>query len=157
MASVPPLKQTTPVMLFDGKCFFCNATVHFVMRFEHAPLLRFAALQSKAGKKLLLDAGRQDVVQGTDVDNLGSFVIIDEKGQVYTKFAASIQMFRFMGGIWRVFGAFSYWFIPSFLGNACYSLGWRYRYKVMGKSDTCIVPNKKLRERLIVGGEEFDE
>lgn len=142
-----------PVMLFDGHCFFCNGMCNFIIRFEFSPQLRFAPLQSKAGMLLLNNAGRQDIVNGQDY---GSFVIVDKDGKAHTHFGAVIQMFRFMGGVWSVFGRVCYWLVPNFLGNAIYSLGWRYRYNVMGKSETgCVVPTKALRARLVAGADEF--
>ena len=144
-------------MLFDGRCFFCNGMCNFIIRFEFSRQLRFAPLQSKAGKTLLAKSGRQDIVKGHDVGDYGSFVIVDKDGKAHTHFGAVTQMFRFMGGVWTIFGNCCYWLVPSFLGNAIYSLGWRYRYNVMGKSETgCVVPTKALRERLIPGAEDFD-
>ena len=32
----------SPVMLFDGKCVFCNGAVNFALAREQQPLLRFA-------------------------------------------------------------------------------------------------------------------
>ena len=42
-----------PLVLFDGVCNLCNATVVFLLRWEAQPVLKFANLQSDFGKKVL--------------------------------------------------------------------------------------------------------
>ena len=42
-----------PVILFDGVCNFCNASINFIIRQDTKQVFRFAPLQSEAGQKLL--------------------------------------------------------------------------------------------------------
>jgi len=40
------------IVLFDGVCNFCNASVSFIIRHDSERRFRFAALQSAAGATL---------------------------------------------------------------------------------------------------------
>ena len=44
-----------PILLFDGHCNLCNAWVQFIVKRDSAKTIRFASLQSKAGRRI---AGR---------------------------------------------------------------------------------------------------
>jgi predicted DCC family thiol-disulfide oxidoreductase YuxK len=46
-------KEEKIVLLFDGDCNFCNATVNFILLRDRHDRFRFGALQSDIGKKLL--------------------------------------------------------------------------------------------------------
>jgi len=149
-----PPGKSAPVMLFDGRCLFCNGAVQFIMRWEATPVLKFAALQSKGGRALASRSGI--IIPKGDVDKLGSFMIVDEDGKAHRRFDAVLYMFYYMGGMWRLFGIFCH-LVPTFIGNFFYTLGWDYRYLIQGRSETCVVPNKRLKERLIEFGDEFEE
>ena len=138
----------SPVMLFDGKCFFCNAAVNFIIRFESTPVLRFTSLQSLEGE-MLLEKAKFPVPKGDDVINIGSFIIVDTNCKAHTRFAACLVMFDSMGGIWRLFGKLCGVLVPPFIGNVFYDLGWKYRYLILGRSSSCILPTQELKLRLI--------
>jgi predicted DCC family thiol-disulfide oxidoreductase YuxK len=61
--------QEHPVILFDGVCNFCNATINFIIQRDKKRVFRFAALQSEAGQRLLKQYG----LSSTGLD---SFVLI---------------------------------------------------------------------------------
>ena len=42
-----------PILLFDGHCNLCNAWVQFIVKRDSAGTIRFASLQSGAGRRLL--------------------------------------------------------------------------------------------------------
>ena len=48
-----------PVILFDGVCNMCNGGVNFVLDWDPAGKVRFCALQSDAGRKLLQRCNRR--------------------------------------------------------------------------------------------------
>jgi predicted DCC family thiol-disulfide oxidoreductase YuxK len=145
----------SPVMLYDGKCMFCHSVVQLVLKFESKPILRFAGLQSKGGQKLLMESGLE-IINTNDVEVLGSFVIVERKSnQAFTKWKATQLLFRYLGGIWYYFGMVVGAILPTFIGNFFYSLGWRYRYLVLGKKDMCIVPSMQQKMRTIPDGDVY--
>lgn len=47
-----------PIVLFDGVCNLCDATINFIMDQDQDAQLRFCSLQSKTGQALWVQAGR---------------------------------------------------------------------------------------------------
>jgi hypothetical protein len=44
--------EASAIILYDGVCNLCNASVRFVLARDHNDFFRFASLQSQAGRKL---------------------------------------------------------------------------------------------------------
>ena len=143
-----------PAMLYDGKCYFCNSTVKFILRFESASArkkLQFAPLQSRGGQSLLKGS---DMASVTD-----SFIVVDTDGKAYSHWRACLLMFFYMGGAWRLIAYLFTYIIPRSFGNFCYSLGWKYRKMILGawEGQGCIIPGPEERSRTILSGQSFDE
>lgn len=136
----------SPVMLFDGKCVFCNGAVNFSLQQEQQPLLRFAALQSEAGQELLLQ-------HRLPTRDFRTFVIIRE-GRAYTRFEAAVQLGYLMGGKWARLAKVMDLLVPDLIGNPVYSLLWPLR-KIFGARDQCILPSPQQRARLLPGGDRI--
>lgn len=135
-----------PVMLFDGKCVFCNGAVHFALAREQAPLLRFAALQSEAG----LNLSKQYRLPTAD---FRTFVIIRD-GKAYTRFEAAVQPGYLIGGRWARLAKMLDVLVPDVIGNPVYSILWPLR-KIFGAREQCMLPSPQLRARLLPGGDSF--
>lgn len=63
-----------PIILFDGVCNLCNGGVNLALDLDPPGNLRFAALQSPAGRRLLARAGR-------DPSDISSIVLVVGKGE----------------------------------------------------------------------------
>ncbi|MBS1619149.1 MAG: thiol-disulfide oxidoreductase DCC family protein [Bacteroidetes bacterium] len=128
------------LVLFDGVCNLCNASVQFVIRHDPEGRFRFAALQSEVGQEVLR-------AHGLAADQLfDSFVYLRE-GQLYQRSAAALYLLRDLGGIWRLLYAFV--IIPRPVRDAVYDVVAKYRYKWFGKRDSCMVPTAELRGRFL--------
>lgn len=127
---------THPVVLFDGVCNLCSASVQFIIKHDKKRLFRFASLQSPFG---------QAVAQhfGLPATELNSFILLQNR-RIYTKSTGALRVARQLGGI----TSWLYVFIitPPFIRNAVYSFVARNRYKWMGKKDACWLPTPALRE-----------
>ena len=128
-----------PVILFDGVCNFCNGLVNFIIRHDKNKKLRFAALQSQAGKALL----EKYQLQKKDFD---SFVLI-ENGKVFSKSSAALYVLHKLPWYWQELRMF--WIIPAFMRNAIYDFVARNRYNWFGKKEECMVPGEDVRERFL--------
>eukprot|EP00262_Sarcandra_glabra_P004896 TRINITY_DN16124_c0_g1_i1.p1 TRINITY_DN16124_c0_g1~~TRINITY_DN16124_c0_g1_i1.p1 ORF type:complete len:142 (-),score=6.86 TRINITY_DN16124_c0_g1_i1:300-725(-) len=64
-------QDTRPIMLFDGVCNLCNGGVRFVRDNDRERKIRFEALQSESGKKLLQRSGRLP-------DDISSVVLVEK-------------------------------------------------------------------------------
>jgi len=130
-----------PIVLFDGVCNLCNASVNFAIDRDPAARLRFASLQSDAGRKLLETAGHR-VIEG-EPDG----IVLVDRGRVYERSGAALRIARYLSGAWSLLPALLV--VPSPLRDLVYRWVARHRYAWFGKSDVCRVPTPELRERFI--------
>jgi len=61
---------------------------------------------------------------------------------------AAILILRHLGGFWRMAAAFL-GILPHGLRNRSYNLIARNRYRIFGKSESCIMPEEKHRHRFL--------
>ena len=50
---MPDSQNDISIILFDGVCNFCNSSVNKIIKYDKKNKLKFAALQSDTGKKIL--------------------------------------------------------------------------------------------------------
>src|SRR5215469_15065559 len=86
-----------PVIVFDGTCVLCSRWVDFIVRYDHAGRFRLAAMQSEAGRALL-------VAHGLSPDDPVSFLLAQD-GQGYRDTDAIARVLRQVGGRWQVAAA----------------------------------------------------
>ena len=129
------------IVLFDGVCNFCSASVQFMIARDPKARLKFAALQSEAGKKLMKEHGMADFSGDPD-----SIVVIDE-GKVYEHSSAALRIARVLSFPWPVFYVGIIW--PKFLRDAIYRFIAKRRYKWFGRKESCLVPTPELRARFL--------
>lgn len=130
---------THPVILFDGVCNLCNASVLFIIARDPHSRFRFASLQSDFGQAQLKKFG-------LSVSELNSVMLIRD-GKLYQKSNAALEIARHLGGLWPLLYVFR--IIPRFIRNAVYDWIARNRYRWYGKKDECMVPTPELRARFI--------
>ena len=87
-------KDQNPIILFDGICNLCNASVRFVLKQDKKKQFLLASLQSDAAKKLLLQYNCKN-------NDLNSIILID-RNKVYKKSAAFLSFLT----IWGCHGVF---------------------------------------------------
>jgi predicted DCC family thiol-disulfide oxidoreductase YuxK len=127
------------IILFDGVCNFCNASVNFVIRRDKHDRFRFAPLQSAVGQAL------QEQYR-LDPAALDTFILV-ENGQAYGKSTAALKVARRLG--FPVNMTYGLMIVPRFLRDAVYSLVAKNRYKWFGKKETCMVPDERVRRKFI--------
>ena len=130
-----------PIVLFDGVCKFCNASVNFLIDRDTPPgeNFRFAALQSTAGQALLQRLGLR-------TDDFDTAVLV-EHGRPYIKSSAALRIARNLGGWWSLLAVL--FAIPPFLRDGAYDVLARNRYRWFGKADACRVPTPEIRDRFL--------
>ncbi len=128
------------IILFDGHCNLCNGSVQFVIKHDSAARFKFASLQSDTGKRLLAQ-------YHLNSESLQSFVFID-KGKLYTRSTAALQVSRYLDGFWKLFSVFI--IVPPFMRNGVYRLVANNRYRWFGKADACCLPTPDLAQRFVL-------
>ena len=128
----------SPVILFDGVCNLCNASVDFILTHDPKGRFRFAALQSERGESLLR-------AHGLETD-LKTIILLDE-GRIYTRSDAALRIAAGLSGPWSLLRLLL--ILPRPLRDLGYRLIARYRYSWFGKRKDCRLPSPAERDRFL--------
>ncbi len=129
----------SPILLFDGVCNLCNASVQWVLKHDRKGVFRFAALQSDAGKALLRRFG----MPSADFDT----VVMVAGDRVFTRSDAALEIVRRIGGAWSLLTVFK--IVPRPLRNAVYDWVARHRYRWFGRTESCMIPRPEWANRFL--------
>jgi predicted DCC family thiol-disulfide oxidoreductase YuxK len=127
------------IILFDGVCNFCNATVNTIIKYDTFNHFKFAAQQSEAGQRILKEAGYK-------VESFNSVLLL-KNNQVFTKTDAVIEVCKLLTGMPRIFIFLQY--IPKPIRDFGYSIIAKYRYAFFGKRTVCMVPTTAQKNKFI--------
>ena len=127
------------LILFDGVCNLCNASVDFVIKRDKNKKFRYASLQSETGQKILAE----NKFNKSDYDSF----ILEHKGNVYIKSTAALQVALNLGFPINLMGIFL--IIPSFIRNWVYDYIAKNRYKWYGKQEACMIPTQNLKSKFL--------
>jgi predicted DCC family thiol-disulfide oxidoreductase YuxK len=129
-----------PVVLFDGHCSLCNRTVDGLLRRDRRRVLRFAALQSAAGRELLRHHGLPE-------DALGSVVLVEE-GAAFTRSDAALRILAHLGAPWNWLGALGR-AVPRPLRDRAYDFIASRRHRLGTRRATCRAPSPDEMDRFL--------
>ncbi|MEQ1746525.1 MAG: thiol-disulfide oxidoreductase DCC family protein [Saprospiraceae bacterium] len=132
-------QTNTPILLFDGVCNLCNASVQWVLKRDRRGLFRFAALQSEAGKQLLARSGLNDA-------QFDSVVLLID-GQALTRSDAAFGILRMLGAPWSWLAVLCW--LPKSWRDAIYEWVARNRYRWFGRQEKCLLPKPEWRQRFM--------
>lgn len=133
------IQSNEPVLLFDGVCNLCNLSVQFILKNEKNQKLKFAAIQSEAGKRLLSH-------YQIDPNQTNSVILIADN-LVYTKSNAVLKLthfLRFPYSSGKLLSA-----VPITMRNFLYKKVANNRYNWFGKRESCMIPTPQLRKRFL--------
>ena len=139
------------VVLFDGVCNFCDASVNFIIDHDKAGYYKFAPLQSEEGSKLANQYGFESATASSDaaasdlipIDS----VILIENGKAYTHSTAALKILKRLGAPWSWLYAFV--IVPRPIRDWAYRLFAKYRYRIFGHKDQCMLPSPEVRARFL--------
>ena len=127
------------IILFDGVCNLCNASVKFIIKHDPGKRFQFAAIQSEIAKEML--KGRNH-----SITNPESLILI-ENYQMHQRSTAVLKIARNLNGLFRVFYVFI--IIPRPIRDFFYDLIARNRYHIFGKKDRCMIPEQDIENRFV--------
>lgn len=127
------------IILFDGVCNFCNATVNFILKRDKQEIFRFAPQQSEQGRRLLEQHGKADTA-------LKTIVFIDgdewtEGMEAVIGITRQLKSYAWLSFLLRI--------IPRKMSNALYTFVARNRYRWFGKRDSCRLPAPEEQQRFL--------
>lgn len=127
------------IIIFDGVCNLCNGFVNFTIHRDKLAKFRFAMLQSDVAGSLLTKAKIFEFKEGS--------VIYLRLGKVHLRSDAALYILKDLGGIWKIFSIL--FIVPRFIRDFVYDLIAKNRYRIFGKSDTCMVPTPEISKRFL--------
>ena len=128
-----------PILLFDGHCNLCNAWVQYIVKRDSAGTIRFASLQSKAGRRMLEE-------HKIDENYIESLVFFEEE-RFSVSSNAALRTLSYLDG-WQ-----KHLIILSVVPRSFRDLAYRFiaknRYKWFGRRGQCMVPTAELSKRFL--------
>lgn len=127
------------IVVFDAQCLLCSRWVKFMLRHDRCGRFQFASIQGETGKALLAAAGLQ-------VEHLETLLLVDGT-RSWQHTAAILRVLHGLGWPWRA--AWLAWPIPAPLRDAAYRFVARNRYRLFGRSQTCLMPPSDYAARFL--------
>ena len=128
-----------PILLFDGHCNLCNAWVQYVVKRDPSSTIRFASLQSGAGRRLLVE-------NNIDPNYIDSLVLFEE-GSFSVSSNAALRTLSYLDGWERHLIYLTV--LPRPLRDLVYRFIAKNRYKWFGRREQCMVPTAELSKRFL--------
>jgi predicted DCC family thiol-disulfide oxidoreductase YuxK len=128
------------IILFDGVCNLCDASVQYVIKHDKKDIFRFVAIQSDLGQKILNHIG-------INSKNIDSVVLYEPGVAYYYKSSAAIIIATNLSGVFTLATVFK--LIPTQIRNLVYDYVAKNRYKWYGKKEQCLLPTEALKEKFL--------
>ena len=126
------------VVLYDGVCNFCSRWVRFILPRDPRGALRFASLQSDAGRALIGDCGLPERPES---------IVLIEDGRCYDRSDAVLRIAQRLTFPWRI----AWWLraLPRPLRDRLYDAFAARRYRWFGRKEVCDIPPPEWRTRFV--------
>jgi predicted DCC family thiol-disulfide oxidoreductase YuxK len=137
--AAPNPSQPDNLVIFDGVCNLCEASVNFIIRHDKDSVFRFVPSQSELGVALQ----RQYGVNTTGLDT----VVLIHDGHLFTESDAGVRIAATFDGPWRLLGL-ARW-VPRPVRNWVYRRIANNRYAWFGRKEVCLIPTPEVRSRFL--------
>jgi predicted DCC family thiol-disulfide oxidoreductase YuxK len=134
-----------PILLYDGVCGLCNRFVQFTLRRDRNAIFRFASLQSPLAGRILA----RHSANASDLDTV--YVVLNyglPDEHLLSRSDAILFALSQLEGPWCP-AAFLLQLLPKFLRNSAYNSVARHRYRLFGRSETCMLPSDEDHSRFL--------
>jgi predicted DCC family thiol-disulfide oxidoreductase YuxK len=128
------------IILFDGVCNLCDATVQFLIKRDVKDVFRFVAIQSDLGQKIIQHIG-------IDTSKTDSIILYEPGNAYYYKAEAALKIGKELGGVYSLLSVFT--MLPKIISNSVYDFIARNRYKWYGKKDACMIPSAAMKAKFL--------
>jgi predicted DCC family thiol-disulfide oxidoreductase YuxK len=127
------------ILLFDGWCSLCNASVDFVLKRDPKQQFCVGAMQQPEGQRLLQQVG-------LPADYLATLVLI-ENDRLYLGSTAALRVAKKLTGAWPLL--YPLIAVPTWIRDPVYQWISRHRYSWFGKEATCRLPTPAEKGRFL--------
>ncbi len=130
------------MIIFDGECVLCSGFFKFMLATDKRQVFSYAIGQSSVGQA-------HYAANDLPTDHFDTILVIRD-GVTYQRLDACAMALGAVGWPWR---AFAYTrFLPTWLKDWGYGLVAKNRFRLMGRRDSCLLPDQDLRARFVEGG-----
>lgn len=137
MIDIPKHKK---LILFDGVCNLCNASVQYIIKHDKKNLFMFTALQSDAGKQVI-------EAYNIDTAKTDSILLFTPKKGIEYKSTAALKIAYHLGFPNSLISLFL--IVPVFIRNWVYDYIAKNRYTWYGKKEACMIPTPELKSKFL--------
>jgi len=137
MKKLPKHKK---LILFDGVCNLCSASVLYVIKRDKKNVFMFAPLQSNVGKQIIQQ-------YNLDPSKTDSILLYEHEKGISYRSTAAIKIASKLGFPTNILVIF--FIIPTFMRNWIYDYIAKNRYKWYGKKEECMVPTPELKAKFL--------
>lgn len=137
---IQDLPKDKKIILFDGVCNLCDASIQYIIKHDNADVFRFVALQSELGQKVLKHIGINPI-------HIDSIVLYEPGIAYYYKSTAALQIAKGLKGIFTVATVFQ--ILPTGFRDLIYEYVAKNRYQWYGKKKSCLVPTPALKSKFL--------
>lgn len=134
------LPENKKIILFDGVCNLCDASVQFIIKHDKNDLFRFVAIQSELGQKLIKHLG-------IDTSKTDSIILYEPGVAYYFKAEAALRIAKELKSWHKILYIFIK--IPNGIKNGVYDFIAKNRYKWYGKKEACMIPTPELKAKFL--------
>jgi predicted DCC family thiol-disulfide oxidoreductase YuxK len=135
----PRFDDSRPLIDFDGVCVLCKGFARYVLRHDATGRFRLSAAQSALGQALMRH-------YGIDPDNPETNLLI-EQGRAHGKLDAFVRIMDTLGRM-RLARAILK-LAPGRLADGVYDAIARNRYRLLGRTASCMSPAPEFADRII--------
>lgn len=135
------------VLLYDGRCGFCNGMVRIILIHDQRGPLRFAAWESEYGERV---KSRHRILETVDSVVLVSKDTQGGEERLHIRSDAVLRVAVYLGGVWRLLLVF--YLIPKPARDMFYDIFARFRYRIFGRYQDCPLPPAEARARFLDHG-----
>ena len=147
------------LVLFDGNCNLCNASVDFLIQRDVNRRLKFSAQQSPKARAALdmytnINPGQSamgecTLVSGEEVSGESdSVLVLGADGVLRDNSAAAVRASFALGFGWQLLGAVGS-IVPEVARDYAYGIIGKNRYRWFGKKETCRLPTREERHHFL--------
>ncbi len=134
------LPENKKIILFDGVCNLCDASVQFIIKHNKNDVFRFVAIQSELGQEIIK-------YLGIDTSKTDSIILYEPGIAYYFKAEAALRIAKDL----KSWHSILYIFIkvPNGIKNGVYDFIAKNRYKWYGKKEACMIPTPELKAKFL--------
>ncbi len=125
------------VVIFDGVCNLCNATVKFILKYDKKEQFVFTTSDSKTTQTLLSSFNNI---------NINNSVLLVYNNTLYQQSDAVLQIARRLQCFWWMY---AFVIVPKSKRDYFYNIIANKRYKWFGKRNSCMISDQKWKNRFI--------